>query len=88
MIVVAARFIFVPPTLIQISRRFAIGKDMSGMNGFEATRQIRTAVKVLVLTTYDDDEWVCDATRAGAFGYLLKDTSCEAVIQTIRGIVL
>ena len=50
---------------------------MPGMNGIEATRRIRTrfpAVKVLVLTTYDDDEWVFDAIRAGASGYLLKDT--------------
>jgi DNA-binding NarL/FixJ family response regulator len=60
------------------------------MNGIEATRQIRArwpAVKVLVLTTYDDDEWVFDAIRAGAAGYLLKDTPREAVIQAVRGTV-
>ena len=63
---------------------------MPGMNGIEATRQIRTrypAVKVLVLTTYDDDEWVFDAIRAGAAGYLLKDTPREAVIKAVRGTV-
>ncbi len=63
---------------------------MPGVNGVEATRQIRTrhpAVKVLVLTTYDDDEWVFDAIRAGASGYLLKDTPREAVIDAIRGTV-
>ncbi len=63
---------------------------MPGMNGIEATRQIRTrwpAVKVLVLTTYDDDEWIFDAIRAGAAGYLLKDTPREAVIQAVRGTV-
>ena len=63
---------------------------MPGMNGIEATRQIRArypAVKVLVLTTYDDDEWVFDAIRAGAAGYLLKDTPREAVIQAVRGTV-
>ena len=63
---------------------------MPGMNGIEATRQIHTrypAVKVLVLTTYDDDEWVFDAIRAGASGYLLKDTPREEVIHAIRGTV-
>jgi len=63
---------------------------MPGMNGIEATRQIRAkfpAVKVLVLTTYDDDEWVFDAIRAGASGYLLKDTPREKVIEAIRGTV-
>ncbi len=63
---------------------------MPGMNGIEATRQIRThypAVKVLVLTTYDDDEWVYDAVRAGASGYLLKDMPREEVIKAVRGTV-
>lgn len=61
---------------------------MPGMNGIEATRQIRAhypAIKVLVLTTFDDDEWVFDAIRAGAAGYLLKDTPREKVIEAIRG---
>jgi DNA-binding NarL/FixJ family response regulator len=63
---------------------------MPGMNGVEATRRIRArhpGVKVLVLTTYDDDEWVFDAIRAGASGYLLKDTPREKVIEAIRGTV-
>ena len=61
---------------------------MPGMTGIEATRQIRDKyphIKVLVLTTYDDDEWVFDAIRAGATGYLLKDTPREEVIKAIRG---
>jgi DNA-binding NarL/FixJ family response regulator len=60
---------------------------MPGMNGIEATRQIRTrwpAIKVLILTTYDDDEWLFDAIRAGAAGYLLKDTPREVVVQAVR----
>ena len=64
---------------------------MPGMNGIEATRQIRArhpAVKVLVLTTYDDDEWVFDAIRAGASGYLLKDTPREEVIKAVKGTVV
>lgn len=63
---------------------------MPGMNGVEATRRIRAqhpGVKVLVLTTYDDDEWVFDAIRAGASGYLLKDTPREKVVEAIRGTV-
>jgi NarL family two-component system response regulator LiaR len=58
------------------------------MNGIEATRQIRAKypkVKVLVLSTYDDDEWVFDAIRAGASGYLLKDASRESIIEAVRG---
>jgi DNA-binding NarL/FixJ family response regulator len=63
---------------------------MSGMNGIEATRRICAQypqTRVLVLTTYDDDEWLFDAIRAGAAGYLLKDTPREKVIEAIRGTV-
>ena len=63
---------------------------MPVMNGIEATRQIRNkypTVKVLVLTTYDDDEWVFDALQAGASGYLLKDTPREELVRAIRGTV-
>jgi DNA-binding NarL/FixJ family response regulator len=58
------------------------------MNGVEAIRQIRVKypeVKILVLTTYDDDEWVFDAIKAGASGYLLKDTPRDDVVKAIRG---
>lgn len=63
---------------------------MPGMNGIEATRRIRAQfpeVKVLVLTTYDEDEWVFDAIRAGAAGYLLKDTPRGEVVKAIRGTI-
>ncbi len=71
-----------PPDLVLMDLK------MPGLNGIEATRQIRAGypqVKVLVLTTYDDDEWVFDAIRAGASGYLLKDTPREEVIKAVRG---
>ncbi len=61
---------------------------MPGMNGIEATRRILAKfpeVKVLVLTTYDDDEWLFDAIRVGAHGYLLKDTPREQIVSAIRG---
>lgn len=63
---------------------------MPGTNGIEATRQLHARfpnIKVLVLTTYDDDEWVFDAIRAGASGYLLKDTPREKIIEAVRGTV-
>jgi DNA-binding NarL/FixJ family response regulator len=61
---------------------------MAGMNGIEATRQIKKQhpeIRVLVLTTYDEDEWIFDAIRAGAAGYLLKDTPREKLVDAIRG---
>jgi len=61
---------------------------MPMMNGIEATREIHAKfpdIKILVLTTYDDDEWVFDAIRAGASGYLLKDTSRQKIVEAIRG---
>jgi NarL family two-component system response regulator LiaR len=61
---------------------------MPGMNGVQATRAIRDHypdVRVLVLTTYDADEWVFDAIRSGASGYLLKDTPREGLIAAIEG---
>ena len=57
------------------------------LNGIHATREIRTQfpeIYVLVLTTYDNDEWVFDAIRAGASGYLLKDTPRERLIECVK----
>ena len=63
---------------------------MPRMNGIQATRQLTKhypAVKVVVLTTYDGDEWVFDAIRAGACGYLLKDSDGEEIVAAVRGAV-
>jgi DNA-binding NarL/FixJ family response regulator len=63
---------------------------MPVMNGVDATREIKSkcpGVKVLVLTTYGTDDWVFDAIRAGASGYLLKDAPREGVLSAIRGTV-
>ena len=60
---------------------------MPRMNGVQATRRIRSSdpdVQVLVLTTYDADEWVFDAIRAGANGYILKDTPPDQLLSAIR----
>lgn len=61
---------------------------MPGMNGIHATREITAQypeIKVLVLTTYDGDEWVVDAVRAGAAGYLLKDSRRDEIVTAIKG---
>jgi NarL family two-component system response regulator LiaR len=59
------------------------------MNGVQATRAIRDqypGVRVLVLTTYDADEWVFDAIRSGAAGYILKDTPRDGLIRAIEDV--
>jgi NarL family two-component system response regulator LiaR len=61
---------------------------MPVMNGVLATRKIKNEysdIYVLVLTTYDDDEWIFDAIRSGASGYLLKDTPPAELIRSIKG---
>ncbi|MBA3469751.1 MAG: response regulator transcription factor [Herpetosiphonaceae bacterium] len=61
---------------------------MPGMSGIEATRQICQHVpqaKILILTTYTDDPWVIEAIRAGADGYLLKDSPREDLLSAVRG---
>lgn len=63
---------------------------MPVLDGAEATRQIRAGLAsdsgphVLVLTTFDDDEHVFEALRAGALGYLLKDTPSLKLLEAIE----
>ncbi|WP_328299974.1 response regulator transcription factor [Streptomyces sp. NBC_00435] len=61
---------------------------MPGMGGIEATSLITgapgSAVKVLVLTTFDLDEYVYEALRAGASGFLLKDASADQLAEAVR----
>lgn len=64
---------------------------MPNMNGIEATRSIVSnpvlgGTHVLVLTTFDVDEYVYDALSAGASGFLLKDADCDEIVRAI-GIV-
>jgi DNA-binding NarL/FixJ family response regulator len=60
---------------------------MPGMDGIEATRQITGAAEpphVVVLTTFDDDDYVYGALRAGASGFLVKDMALEDILAAIR----
>jgi len=62
---------------------------MPEMDGLEATRQITAgeatqATRVLILTTFDLDEYVFDALRAGASGFLLKDTQPVDLLTAVR----
>lgn len=63
---------------------------MPGMNGIEATRQITSrwpGTQVIVLTTYDLDEFAFGALQAGAAGFLLKNTRPEELVSAIRTVV-
>ena len=60
---------------------------MPGLDGIEATRRIRAeapATKVLMLTTFDDDENVYGSLRAGASGFLLKDMALDDILAAVR----
>ena len=60
---------------------------MPGMDGVEATRELRRglpACRVVMLTTFDDDEYVTQALRAGATGYLLKDLGAADLAAAVR----
>lgn len=60
---------------------------MPVLDGVAATRRLHAEqpeVRVIVLTTFDDDETVFDGLRAGAVGYLLKDTPSERLFEAIR----
>ena len=60
---------------------------MPGMDGIEATRHITAGgghARVLVLTTFDEDDYVYGALRAGASGFLVKDMALEDILAAIR----
>ena len=60
---------------------------MPGMDGVEATWRLRErwpSARVVILTTFDDDEYVFEGLRAGARGYLLKDVSGHDLAEAVR----
>jgi two-component system, NarL family, nitrate/nitrite response regulator NarL len=73
-----------PPDLVLMD----IG--MKGVNGIEATRRLMAALptlRVLVLSMYDNAEYVREALAAGARGYLLKDSPAEEIVEAIRAVM-
>jgi DNA-binding NarL/FixJ family response regulator len=63
---------------------------MPRLNGVQASKAIKEKfpnMSILVLTTYDMDDWVANAIRNGANGYLLKDTPPQELVTAIRGTV-
>jgi DNA-binding NarL/FixJ family response regulator len=61
--------------------------NMPGMNGVECVRQLKAllpAVNVLMLTVYEDSDWLFESLKAGASGYLLKRTSSKRLLQAIN----
>ena len=62
---------------------------MPKLNGIEATKQIKAtnpAIAILVLTAYDDDQYIFAFLEVGAAGYLLKDATMNDLIQAIRAV--
>ena len=63
--------------------------SMPKLNGIEATRQIKAShpsTAVLVLSAYDDDQYIFALLEAGAAGYLLKDVQASELIQAVRAV--
>ena len=63
--------------------------EMPGMSGIETIKEIKKLQpdsRILVLTSFAEDKKVFDALHAGAYGYLLKDTSPDELVETIRSV--
>jgi DNA-binding NarL/FixJ family response regulator len=63
--------------------------SMPKLNGIEATQQIKarnTSIAVLVLTAYDDDQYIFALLEAGAAGYLLKDVQASELVKAVRAV--
>ncbi|MCH7801936.1 MAG: response regulator transcription factor [Chloroflexi bacterium] len=60
--------------------------EMTGVEAMRAINERDPDAKIIVLTTYDTDEYIFDAIEAGAKGYLLKDTSREELFSAVRAV--
>ena len=63
---------------------------MPRVNGIQATREIvkRSDTKVIILTTFDEDEYIGEAMKCGAKGYILKSSASSMILDTIKDIYL
>ncbi|MGB9750190.1 MAG: response regulator [Caldisericia bacterium] len=59
---------------------------MNGVNAIKKIKEIDELSKIIILTTFDDDEYVFDGLKSGALGYILKDIPIEKLSDTIRTI--
>ncbi len=73
-----------PPDVVLMDLKMPI---MNGIQAIQALHQSHPDLPVVALTTYDEDEWVVDAIRAGAAGYLLKDSRTEDIVAAIEGVI-
>ena len=63
---------------------------MPRVNGIQATREIvkRSDTKVIILTTFDEDEYIAEAMKFGARGYILKNSTSNKILDTIKNIYM
>jgi len=61
---------------------------VDGVEGTRLVKEVSPKTKILILTTFNDDEYIFHAMKFGASGYLLKDTSTEIIIDSIKGVYL
>jgi len=57
---------------------------MPGLNGLEVTRQVQHKTKVLILSMHSNEAYVLEALQNGAYGYVLKDSTAEELIQAVH----
>jgi DNA-binding NarL/FixJ family response regulator len=69
------------PDVILMDLRMPI---LDGVKATERLHSLYPEIRVIVLTTFDDDEFIFDGLRAGALGYLLKDVSSEKLFEAVR----
>jgi DNA-binding NarL/FixJ family response regulator len=60
--------------------------EKTGLQAIEEIKQVQPDARILVLTSFAEDDNVSQAIRAGAYGFLLKDTSPDELVQTIRSV--
>jgi len=60
--------------------------EMPGMNGIEVARTLRKRVKILVISAYDDQEYIREVLANGAAGYIIKGEAPRWIIEAIRGV--